>query len=250
MDLGSRYGELGIYIPIAYPNPETFSRVIDESSRYVDILELGVPSKKPIYDGPYIRRIHRSLVSSGVDYLSVARSVNRSLDGVGAAVLGYYRDLLGDRYGSFDDLASAIDNLRCILIPDLLIEYTDHLETYIDKSRTYGIETCFFISSKFPYRLVSRLARYRPYFIYLGLQASTGSDLPIHLVRNIGVARKLIGEGVKLAIGFGIDSPEKLRKLLASGADIAFIGTEFLRRLSQGVDDAFGFIRSMHDALR
>ncbi len=250
MDLGSRDGELGIYIPIAYPNPETFRRVLGESSQYVDIFELGVPSKKPIYDGPYIRRIHRSLVSSGVDYLSVARSMNRSLDGVDVAVLGYYRDLLGDRYGLFDELASTIDSLRCILIPDLLIEYTDHLENYIDKSSTYGIETCFFISSKFPYRLVSGLAKYRPYFIYLGLQASTGSDLPIHLVRNIGVARKLIGEGVKLAIGFGINKPEKLRKLLASGADIAFIGTEFLRRLSQGIDYALGFIRSMYEALR
>ena len=64
------------------------------------------------------------------------------------------------------------------------------------------------------------------------------------------IARKLIGENTDLAIGFGIDSPEKLHKLLSSGADIAFIGTEFLKRLSRNIDYAVEFIKDLYSSMR
>jgi tryptophan synthase alpha subunit len=86
--------------------------------------------------------------------------------------------------------------------------------------------------------------------IYLGLQASTGASLPIQVLRNIAIARSLLEGRTPLAVGFGINSVERVITILAGGADIAIIGTEILRRMSKGVDKAMEFVIDVHRAVR
>lgn len=58
--------------------------------------------------------------------------------------------------------------------------------------RDYSLSTTF-ISSNTPHKIIERLTKYEPLFIYLGLYAATGIKLSLHIERNIKEIRKLIG---------------------------------------------------------
>jgi len=245
MDLrGKRFG---LYTPLGYPDKESFSSFIEAAGKYVDIIEIGIPTERPIYDGPIIRKAHREIIYKGYSRVLSDYPALSELR-CGKVALAYYsevRGALGRVLGSLSELG-----FRCLLAPDLLIEYPEELEAYVRASEEYGLEPCFFISPKFPYSMVKRLPDYRPYMVYLGLQASTGSNLPIQVLRNISIARNLLEGRAPLAVGFGINSVERMLAILAGGADIAIVGTEILRRLSRGVEEALSFVLEAYRALR
>ncbi len=246
--MGLNSKKLGIYLPIGYPN-KTFSEILDKISKTVDIVELGIPTKKPIYDGPIIRYIHKTLIEHDheglkifYNYLDLLKNVNSE-----KIILTYYSEISANLENFFQTCSYI--NAKCVLIPDLLIEHYERLDKYIDLSKRHNLETCFFISSKFPYKLIEQLTSFKPYMIYLGLQASSGINLPIQVLRNIHVAKKLINGKSALAIGFGINSVERLKTFLENGADIAIVGTEFLRRLQRDPNEAIRFIEELSNAL-
>jgi tryptophan synthase alpha chain len=239
---------LGIYTPLGYPGPLEFSNFINVVSKYVDLIEIGLPTERPIYDGPIIRRAHREIIDKG--YSKVPVESYRVLAEIRCdkILLAYYSGIRG----ALEKFARVISDLgfKCLLIPDLLIEYLEDLDHYVEISTFHGLKPCFFISTKFPYNLVRKLLDYKPYMVYLGLQASTGASLPIQILRNIAVARSLLEGRAPLAVGFGINSVERVKTVLASGADIAIIGTEIVRRMPRGVDGVIEFIIDMHRAIR
>ncbi|MDT7887989.1 MAG: tryptophan synthase subunit alpha [Desulfurococcales archaeon] len=246
MDLNGK--RFGIYIPLGYPSPSDFADFIVAVSKYVDLIEIGIPTEKPIYDGPIIRRAHREIIGKGYDKIPIDSYRVLAGNRCDKVALAYYsdvRDVLEEFIRVISDLG-----FRCLLAPDLLIEYPEDLDHYVDVSNRYGLKPCFFISTKFPYNLVRELPDYDPYMIYLGLQASTGASLPIQVLRNIAIARSLLEGRTPLAVGFGINSVERVITILAGGADIAIIGTEILRRMSKGVDKAMEFVIDVHRAVR
>ncbi len=246
MDLGGK--RLGIYIPLGYPEPRIFLEYIGSISGFVDILEVGVPTRNPIYDGPVIRRAHREILGKGVSPNHLRDYQELSELRCDLVALAYCSEICGD----LDTTLRSISDLgfKCLLAPDLLIEYPEKLDQYMGASREHGLELCFFISSKFPYHLVEKISELEPYMIYLGLQASTGTSLPIQVLRNISIARELIKGRAPLAVGFGISSVDRLLAILGGGADIAILGTEVIRRLSRGLGDAVGFVKSLSSAVR
>lgn len=246
MDLKGK--RIGIYIPLGYPEPKIFLEYIGSISGLVDVLEIGIPTRNPIYDGPLIRRAHKEIIKRGVTPNSLREYPELSQLRCDLVALAYYSEISGDLSSVLKTIADL--GFKCLLTPDLLIEYPEALEHYVRVSKDHGIEACFFISSKFPYNLVERVSQLEPYMIYLGLQASTGTSLPIQVVRNISIARDLIRGRAPLAVGFGISSVDRLLAILSGGADIAIVGTEVIRRIDRGLGDAIGFVKSLSAAVR
>jgi tryptophan synthase alpha chain len=238
----------GIYLPLGYPSPEIFSKYIGSISGLVDLIEIGIPTERPIYDGPVIRRAHREIMSRGYNRISIESYQELLRVSCDKVALAYYSEISGDLGGFLDKISGM--GFRCLLAPDLLIEYPERLGEYLRASRDHGLDPCFFISSKFPYSLVKRLPDYGAYLVYLGIQASTGTSLPIQVIRNISIARDLIGDRSRLAVGFGINSLERVLAVLRGGADIAIIGTEVIKRLAIGFEEALTFVRSISEGLR
>ncbi|MEM4971019.1 MAG: tryptophan synthase subunit alpha [Sulfolobales archaeon] len=246
MDLNGK--RFGIYIPLGYPDPSGFQVFVGAAAKYADLIEIGIPTERPIYDGPTIRRAHREIIGKGFHRIPINEYRVLSDVKCDRVALAYYSDVRGNLDGFLSDISDL--GFKCLLAPDLLIEYLEDLEVYIKVSADHGLKPCFFISTKFPYALVRALLRYEPYMIYLGLQASTGTNLPIQVLRNIAIARSLLEGRAPLAVGFGINSVERVVAILAGGADIAVIGTEVLKRISRGVDEALSFVIDVHRVLR
>jgi tryptophan synthase alpha chain len=227
---------LGVYILAGWPSAEVYRKAVAAAAQVADFVELGLPSRNPKYDGPYIRRAHGE-----------AEPVELGLVPGKVYVMAYWEDYAARPEALFEAAAAA--GARGVLAPDLLIDFPSELGRYVELARRFKMEPVFFVPGKFPHGLVRRLASYRPAFIYLGLYAATGIELPVYVERNIKVFREVAPE-VFLVAGFAIDSPQKAAAVVRAGADAVVVGTAFLRRLRSSVEEAVAFLREIKRALQ
>jgi len=231
---------LGIYNTVGYPSVPRFRELMARVSPLVDFLELGIPTTNPKYDGPIIRETHLQTSK----HLSASDAL-RSVRGLGNVVIMAYAEDFKERLRWLLEEASSVEAIS-VLLPDLLIDTPELLHDYIDISKEVGLNLTFFITSRFPHRIVKYLAGLKPLFIYMGLMASTGIRLPVQVERNVAVARELVGD-TKLIVGFSISTPQMVLDLLRAGADGVVIGSAFIRRLE---DDPVGFVREISRVVR
>jgi len=226
---------LGVYIVAGWPNAEVYREAVACLSGLVDFFELGVPTKNPKYDGPYIRVAHREVAAPVWDKPAAP-----------TYLMAYWEDYAA-RPAELFKLAAEV-GARGVLAPDLLVDYPGDLEQYLALSREFGLAPVFFLPSKFPHSLAKRIAAAGPDFIYLGLYAATGIELPVYVERNISIVKKLAPE-VPLVAGFAIDRPEKAVKAVKAGADGVVVGTAFMRRLKTSVEEGLRFLWEIKQAL-
>ncbi|OYT25887.1 MAG: tryptophan synthase subunit alpha, partial [Thermoprotei archaeon ex4572_64] len=164
--------KLVLYLTASYPSVQKFKEIIEKTRSIVDMFEIGVPTVNPKYDGPTIRMTYREAEIKGLEAIKTLPAITSDF-----TVMSY----LEDHLHHFEDFVNLVKSLsaKSILLPDLLFDYYDYIDLYVKLKKKYGVEPSFFISSKFPYRVVRKLLTYSPLFIYLGLQASSGIKLPL-----------------------------------------------------------------------
>jgi len=227
---------VGVYILAGWPSADVYRKAVAAAAQVADFIELGLPSRNPKYDGPFIRRAHGE-----------AEPVELGVVPGEVYVMAYWEDHAARPEALFE--AAAAVGARGVLAPDLLIDFPSELGRYVELTRKFKMEPVFFVPGKFPHGLVRRLASYRPAFIYLGLYAATGIELPVYVERNIKAFRE-VAPDVFLVAGFAIDSPQKAAAVVKAGADAVVVGTAFLRRLRSSVEDAVAFLREIKRALQ
>ncbi len=223
---------LGVYLIAGWPDVSTYRDVVRRLEGVIDFFEMGIPTKNPKYDGPFIRRAHGEITTA--DF---------SRPRVPTYLMAYWEDYQTHLF----KIASEI-GARGVLFPDLLIDFPNALEEYVEMSKRHGLSTVFFIPGKFPYRLARALVDLEPDFIYLGLYAATGIELPVYVERNIKIL-KSIAPDVYVVAGFAVDTPKKVEMLIRAGADAVVVGTAFMKKLAAGFGDALDFLQSLKKAL-
>jgi tryptophan synthase alpha chain len=236
-----------VYLTIGYPGPAVFPEVLRSLEPCVDFYELGLPTRRPKYDGPTVRASHRRVAEQGLVGLEALRLLEKAGIGKPFTLMAYLEDYIGDLRGVLEAAASV--GAACVLFPDLAFDYPGELERYVEESERAGMRPCFFASSRFPHRWLERYAALRPLYIYLGLQPATGVELPIAVAKNVRTARLLVGDRYLLT-GFAIKSPGTARALIEAGADAVVVGSAILRLLDEeGLGSARGLACSIYEAV-
>ncbi len=237
--------KLILYLTATYPSTKMFLDILEKSSRLVDMFEIGIPTQNPKYDGPTIRTTHKGSEVKGLKALDVVKNVALK-DFVVMAYMEDYVDNIDVLFEKCSEIGA-----RGVLLPDLLFDFYDMVDIYYRKCVEYSLEPCFFISSKFPYKWVEKLLRYRPFFIYLGLQACSGIRLPIFIERNVKIYRSIINDSCDLIVGFAIKSPEDVKLLVNLNVDGIVIGSAFIREvMSRGVEYGLKLLEDLKKVLK
>ncbi len=216
------------YWTLGYPTLPASLEALSALSECSDFLEVGLPSRNPMYDGPVIRDTHRRAERAGIER-ALRRLESLARPYTLLAYMADYRD--GSLRRLLEGAASA--GALCVLMPDLAFEYPDAVGEYVDESLRAGLKPCFFASSRFPHGWLRRFASYSPLYVYLGLQPATGVKLPVEVERNVALARKLVGSAYLVA-GFSVRSPETARSLIEAGADAVVVGSALVRAYNEG----------------
>jgi len=236
-----------VYLTIGFPGPAAFREALEALSPCVDFYELGLPTRRPKYDGPTVRESHRAAVAGGVVGAAALKLLEEEPPPKPFTLMAYLEDYAGDMRGLLEAAASV--GAGCVLFPDLAFDYPGMLDAYVEESERAGLRPCFFASSRFPHGWLQRYAALRPLYIYLGLQPATGVELPIAVARNVRTARMLVGDRYLLT-GFAVRRPETAASLVEAGADAVVVGSAVLRRLREdGLEAARGLACSIHSAV-
>ncbi len=236
-----------VYLTVGWPSREEFAGLVGALSPCSDFFEFGLPTPRPMYDGPTIRSTHAEALRGVHGW----RDALRLLRGVGVekpfVIMAYLSDHLGHIRELHEEAAAV--GAKCILYPDLPFEHPDKLWLYVDESERVGMRPCFFASSRFPHSWLVRYAALRPLFVYLGLQPATGVKLPIAVEKNVRLAKRLIGDTYLLA-GFAIRDPETAKRLVEVGADGIVVGSAIVKAYREaGAEAAKGLACSIHAAV-
>ncbi len=258
---------LAIYITAGYPTVETTIkalRILDKAG--VDIIELGVPFSDPLADGPVIQRASHAALANGVNLDRIFEMVDTArAEGVHAAGKGldniilfsYYNPLFA--YGFDRLIARCLEHkVRGVLIPDLPVDEATELRV---KFQAAGLHLVLLAAITSTDERLASIARNSSPFIYLVSRiGTTGSSEDLRDLRaniddgNDARLRTVISKlrtaapDKLIGLGFGIDSPEKVREAYSQGADIAIIGSKAITVMEE--DTKLGAFTKFIDSLK
>jgi len=241
--MGISRPSLGLYLTATYPSIRHFIEVLNGVRGLVDFLEIGIPTGNPKYDGPVIRVTHHGAELKGLEAVKVVDDYGRYSRV--PVLMGYVADYV-DSLNEAASVARSV-NAVSILFPDLIFDYPELIDRYVEVMVSNGLRPSFFISSKTPYKLVKRLSEYNPLFIYLGLYAATGIKLPIYVEQNVTTIRGIIGDTF-LVVGFAVNNPDMVKSLIKAGADGVVVGTAFIQRMSN-LESALSLLKWLRGGL-
>ncbi|AAY80752.1 tryptophan synthase subunit alpha [Sulfolobus acidocaldarius] len=234
------------YMTLGYPNVNDFYKFIDNIEDFgVDILEIGIPPKYAKYDGPVIRKTYKIVSNNIKNYYEILYEVKQRIK-IPVVILTYleeYVDKLGDFLLKLKE--SRVDG---VLFPDLLIDYVDEYEKYVNLIKNEGIKTVLFTAPLMPDDLIIKASKLTDLFLYYGVRPTTGVVIPISIDSLINRIRTMVQS--KLVVGFGLNSIEDIKKAMSVGADGIAVGTSLIEEVDKnGVNGALELIKKLRGVL-
>jgi tryptophan synthase alpha chain len=223
-------GALLGYITAGDPSPELTPKIADALIKGgVDILELGLPFSDPIADGPTIQAASVRSLAAGTTPLKVlklAEEIRRSHD-TPIVIMTYYNPVFRMGLNKFFGLAKGclVDG---IIVPDLPIEEAGDLKEAASK---FGVNTIFVAAPSTSNERLAGIIDCSTGFLYLvshfgvtGVKADI-EDSTIQLVKRVS---SFTSGKIPLAVGFGVSTPDHVKRLTTAGADGVIVGSAFI----------------------
>ena len=255
---------LGIYITAGHPDLQTSKealRALDDKG--VELIEIGVPFSDPLADGPVIQKASFQALENGINVEKIfslvaelrkegVKNPGKGLDNT--ILFSYFNPLFN--FG-FDNLIKRCQEtgVRGVLIPDLPVEEATEL---CAKFKAADLDLILLIAVTSSKERIERISELSNPWIYLVSRAGvTGSkddikNLEAQEINYDERLKEIISQiksntDKKVALGFGIDSKEKVANALALGADMAIIGTKTVKLLGEsGLKEFSSFLDNLN----
>jgi len=236
-------GVLVGYLLAGYPEKDDFLDIVRKcSSSQLDILEIGIPSKKPYADGDVICKAHKATDKGLVEDIGFFIEIRR-LTQKPIWLMAYYEEFIQSKKYQVYAQAGVADALvipdipfdqRCLLREEMKEFNIDVLGFTNPEMTDSQLKTCF---ENFP------IVYEQLYSGRTGENECTGDYM--HMLEM----SKQYKELAKVA-GFGISTTQKAKKLLDEGFCGVIIGTEIISRLNISAENMIQFINEVGNGIR
>ena len=222
------------YIMAGFPNEKaTMSAVKGLVKGGADIIEIGFPFSDPLADGPVIQNASMISLEKGTtinNYFNIVKKI-RSLTDIPLVLMTYTNILYHVGYSKFirEAKKAGIDGL---ILPDMSIEESgDYL-----KAAKANADTIFLISPNTSKERIKKIANVSSGFLYLvAVYGTTGvkSEIKNYTIKAIKEVKKQTDGKIPIGVGFGVSSPEDVKKYILAGADGVIVGSAFLKLIEK-----------------
>jgi len=218
------------YIMAGFPNEKTtLSAVKGLVKGGADIIELGFPFSDPLADGPVIQNASTVSLEKGTKiekFFNLVRKIRKITD-TPLVLMTYTNILYKMGYSKFISEAkkAGIDGF---ILPDMSIEESkDYLNAAKGKT-----DTIFLISPNTSKERIKKIANASSGFLYLvAVYGTTGvkSGIKNYTIKAIKETRRQTKGKVPVGIGFGVSTPQDVKRYVSAGADAVIVGSAFLK---------------------
>jgi len=240
------------YVTAGDPSLEATKEIILELDKDgVDIIEVGIPFSDPLADGPTIQKASQKALKNGVTLKKIFEPLNEIKENITCPLIlmGYYNSILN--YGIDNFITDSVNTgISGVIIPDLPF---DEEKEFYKKIKENGIDPILLVAPNTSEDRLKEISKVCSGFLYcVSIMGVTGdSQAPIeHLKEYSQKVRKYVD--IPIAIGFGIDSPEKVKKLVEY-FDGIIVGSALIKIIEKNSDDKekmFEEIRSFIKSLK
>ena len=214
------------------PNLEITSEILLKlQEKGADFIELGIPYSDPLADGPIIQLSAYKALGSGTTLKKVL-DLLLTLKGklhIPIILFTYFNPLLSFGFAKFCKIA-ADAGAGGIIIPDLPLEETSE---YSQIANDFKLDLILLVAPTTPINRMKIISQKTRGFSYLvSVTGVTGERNNLeNRVENLIEKLKEISFN-PVAVGFGISSPEHIKKVRKWGADGVIIGSAFVKRIT------------------
>jgi tryptophan synthase alpha chain len=239
------------YMTGGFPDPERCVEVLTAMAEEgADVLEVGIPFSDPIADGVTIQEASQIALSKGATprrVLGIVEEVRRRVD-VPVVLMSYLNVVL--RYGLrrfAEDARSSV--VSALIFPDLPLEESDPFKRVLNQARLGLVLLASPVTST---RRLAAILDASDVFTYLvSVTGVTGErrEIPDSALELLRRSKELRPEK-RVAVGFGVSSPEHGRVLAAEGADGVVVGSKLVSLVMRGtLVDVRVFVREFKASL-
>ena len=222
------------YIMTGFPNEKaTMSVVRGLVKGGIDIIELGFPFSDPLADGPVIQNASTVSLDKGTKikkFFDTVKKIRKEMD-IPLILMTYTNILYNKGYGKFikDAKNAGIDGF---ILPDMSIEESDE---YLKAARNQT-DTIFLISPNTNAKRIDQIAKASSGFLYLvAVYGTTGvkTGIKSYTIKAIKQVKKQTKGKIPVGVGFGVSTPEDVKKYVRAGADAVIVGSAFLKLIEK-----------------
>lgn len=219
-----------------------------------DIIELGIPFSDPLADGPVIQEASQRALAGGTTLKKLIQKVDeiQAQVEVPLVLMGYYNSVLNYGEKKFArDIAEA--GISGVIIPDLPVDEKAELSEYLNE---YGLAQIMLVTPNTSDQRLREISAKSSGFLYcVAHLGTTGDQQGVYpgLENYLERVRKIADE-LPLGLGFGIDGPEKVKKII-DYPDGIIIGSALIKAIQAGntekkiLDNAGEFVKVIKNAI-
>lgn len=222
------------YVMVGFPNENaTLSTIKGLIKGGVDIIELGFPFSDPLADGPVIQNASSVSLEKGTKiskFFSLVKRIRKETD-IPLVLMTYTNILYHMGYQKFISEAQKV-GIDGFILPDMSIEES---KEYLNATKGKA-DTIFLVSPNTNTARIEKIAKASSGFLYLvAVYGTTGIKTGIqdYTLQAIKKVKKQTKGKIPLGIGFGVSTPEDVRKYIKSGADAVIVGSAFLKLIEK-----------------
>ncbi|MFJ4836250.1 tryptophan synthase subunit alpha [Streptomyces sp. NPDC088747] len=220
---------LGLYLPVGYPTPATGLNALHLLAQTADVIELGVPYRDGVLDGPVFQQASHTALNAGfrMEHLFEAARELSATSPTALLVMSYWQPLHAYGPARFPREAAAA-GIDGVLVPDLPLE---EAALWLAAARTSGIATIPLVSRRTaPARLARIVAEATGMLYAPATDGVTGNSQPLSPHLPDLIARLHLLTSLPVAAGIGISTPAQARTA-AAWADVVMVGSAVMRRI-------------------
>ena len=240
------------YLPAGYPDSASFVKLARCAfSAGLDILEIGLPTPDPKYDGDVIRAAYQHVVEAGIDTQTALDLGEQAINGTtGAGLAMFYEESLVE-HGADHLLKACLQKGISAVLP-----VGFQLSEWLPFARTAGainIAPIGFIPYDMDDTAMHQIAALAGGFLYLQSQNSpTGQqgEFGDEVRERVARVKKSAADKLPVAIGFGVRHPDDVARIRGIGADGVIVGTAFLEAAQAGTAALESLVRGLGAAAR
>lgn len=222
------------YIMAGFPNEKsTLSAVRGLIKGGADIIELGFPFSDPLADGPVIQNASTVSLEKGTEiakFFNLVKKIRKETD-IPLVLMTYTNILYHKGYAKFVTEAkdAGIDGF---ILPDMSIEESEeYLNAAKDKT-----DTIFLISPNTEKARIQKISKATSGFLYLvAVFGTTGVKTRIkkYTLDAIRQIKRQTKGDIPIGIGFGVSTPQDVRRYVNAGADAVIVGSAYLELIEK-----------------
>ncbi len=222
------------YVMVGFPNENaTISTVRGLIKGGVDIIELGFPFSDPLADGPVIQNASTVSLEKGAKiskFFSIVKKIRKETD-IPLVLMTYTNILYHMGYPKFISEAknAGIDGF---ILPDMSIEESTE---YLNATKG-NADAIFLVSPNTSKARIAKIAKASSGFLYLvAVYGTTGVKKGIqnYSLQAIKEVKNQTRGKIPIGVGFGVSTPEDVKKYISAGADAVIVGSAFLKLIEK-----------------